>query len=314
MTRHVGADGRIVDNGNGNISHSEGQGIGLLSAACFGTQVDFDLIFRWTQRHLGHGSDPLYSWCFYPNAGNSVPDENNATDGDLLISYALLLAAERWQDRLYLARGTASVHAIREALLRKTATGTVLLPALDGFEDRSGLTFNPSYYVFPAMRRFAKQFSDPIWKKAGSDGLELLSRTRFGPWGLPPDWGYLARPGGTVSIAASHPPRCSFDAVRLPLYLCWASCEDHPVVRSFATYWARYGGVLAPTWSNLETSAVASDSLTPGMDAIRRLVNYKLGVSPQCDLPTVASTSDYYAAALIMLVHVALEGPPSPTS
>ena len=314
LRRHVSAEGRVVDNGKGDISHSEGQGIGLLSAACFGSQADFDLILGWTQRHLRRGYDVLYSWCFHPNVGNAVPDENNATDGDLLIGYALLLAADRWQDRTYLARGTAIAHAVRGALLRKTASGTVLLPAVDGFEDAGGLTFNPSYYIFPALRRFAKQFPDPVWERAWSDGLELLTRARFGRWGLPPDWGYLARAGNTVTIAATRPPRCSFDAVRLPLYLCWASLQDHPVVTAFATYWARNGGALAPAWSDLETSAAAPYSLTAGMDAIRRMVNFKIGYSAECILPTVASTSDYYAAALIMLVHVAMEGPPGPTS
>ena len=313
MHRYVGVDGRVIDNGNGGISHSEGQGIGLISAACFGDRADFDLILGWTRRHLSRGYDSLHSWCFHPNSSNPVPDVNNATDGDLLIGYALFLAADRWQEPSYHSRGVAIARAVRDALLKPTAAGTILLPALEGFEDPSGLTFNPSYYVFPALRRFAQELPDPAWTSAWNDGMALLIRARFGPSRLSPDWGHLAHGGTTVSMATSRPRRCSYDAIRLPLYLCWASRADHPVVAAFASYWAMHGGNLAPAWSDLETDDVAPYRLTPGMDAIRRLVNFRLGLSARCDLPTIASTSDYYAAALIMLVHVALTLPSNPT-
>ena len=314
MHRYVSVDGRIIDNGNGGVSHSEGQGIGLISAACFGDRADFDLILGWTRRHLSRSYDALHSWCFNPNNSNPVSDENNATDGDLLIGHALFLAAERWQDATYHGRGVAIARAVRDALLRPTAAGIVLLPALDGFNDATGLTFNPSYYVFPALRRFAQELPDPAWTAAWNDGMALLIRARFGPSRLSPDWGHLAHGGSAVSMAMNRPRRCSYDAIRLPLYLCWAARADHPVVGAFASYWAIHGGNRAPAWSDLETDDVAPYSLTPGMEAIRQLVNFRLGLTTRCDLPTIASTSDYYAAALIMLVHVALALPSNTTA
>ena len=79
---------------------------------------------------------------------------------------------------------------------------------------------------------------------------------------------------------------------------------------SFARYWNKNGGPSAPAWSDLNGPEVAPYRLTPGMDAIRKLVNYKTGLASDCTLPSIASTSDYYAAALIMLVHAAMEAPP----
>jgi hypothetical protein len=46
------------------------------------------------------------------------------------------------------------------------------------------------------------------------------------------------------------------------------------------------------------------------MEAIRRLVNDRTGLAAMCTPPPIALTSDYYAAALIMLVRAAMETPP----
>jgi endoglucanase len=42
--RFLDRGGRIVDNGNGGISHSEGQGYGLLLSYLAGNRADFKLI------------------------------------------------------------------------------------------------------------------------------------------------------------------------------------------------------------------------------------------------------------------------------
>jgi endo-1,4-beta-D-glucanase Y len=43
------------------------------------------------------------------------------------------------------------------------------------------MTFNPSYYVFPAIRTFAKELPDPVWQRVWNDGLNLLTSARIGP-------------------------------------------------------------------------------------------------------------------------------------
>ena len=45
-------EGRIVDTGNGGISHSEGQGYGMLLAEHAGDQETFDSLFGWTEHVL----------------------------------------------------------------------------------------------------------------------------------------------------------------------------------------------------------------------------------------------------------------------
>ena len=50
--RFMDASGRIVDNGNGGISHSEGQGYGLLFAVGANDRDGFDRLLRWTEATL----------------------------------------------------------------------------------------------------------------------------------------------------------------------------------------------------------------------------------------------------------------------
>ncbi len=47
----VSGDGRVVDTGNGNISHSEGQGYGMLLAVANGDAAAFARIWNWTQKN-----------------------------------------------------------------------------------------------------------------------------------------------------------------------------------------------------------------------------------------------------------------------
>ena len=49
LRRHVHADGRVIDDGAGGVSHSEGQGIGMLLAVHFGDRATFDRLWKWTQ-------------------------------------------------------------------------------------------------------------------------------------------------------------------------------------------------------------------------------------------------------------------------
>jgi len=43
-TRFISAEGRVIDTGNGHISHSEGQGVGMLLAVAHDDQTTFENI------------------------------------------------------------------------------------------------------------------------------------------------------------------------------------------------------------------------------------------------------------------------------
>ena len=112
--RFVQADGRVVDTGNGDISHSEGQGWGMLLAGAAGDWDAFDRIWNWTDANLRWSGAPLYAWKWDPKTGEVV-DPNNASDGDILIAWALARAG-------YFTKRTELVEAARDVCSRSQAS------------------------------------------------------------------------------------------------------------------------------------------------------------------------------------------------
>lgn len=91
-TRFMTAEGRIQDTGNKNVSHTEGQGYGMLMAVYYNDRSSFDSLWRWTQKNLSNPSNGLFYWKYTPGKSDPVSDKNNASDGDVLIAWALLKA------------------------------------------------------------------------------------------------------------------------------------------------------------------------------------------------------------------------------
>ena len=186
LRRHVHADGRVIDDGSGGVSHSEGQGIGMLLAVHFGDRGTFDRLWQWTRKNLMVRDDGLIAWRWSPQT--EVTDRNNATDGDVFVAWALMRAGARWDSKEYLDAGISLARAVREKLIRRTARGVVLLPGMEGFEKNGALVLNLSYWVFPAFAEFSRTEKSPVWAELIHTGNRLVAEARFGRWGLPPDW------------------------------------------------------------------------------------------------------------------------------
>ena len=65
-SRFMAPDGRIIDTGNRNISHSEGQGWGMLMALAADDRASFERIWVWTRRTPDRPRDALSAWRFRP--------------------------------------------------------------------------------------------------------------------------------------------------------------------------------------------------------------------------------------------------------
>ena len=101
---YVESDGRVMDTGQGRISHSEGQGFTMLFAVHYGDRAAFDRVWQWTKRNLQVRDDALLAWKWEQGA---VTDRNNASDADILVAWALARAAEKWREPEHLALVTA---------------------------------------------------------------------------------------------------------------------------------------------------------------------------------------------------------------
>jgi endoglucanase len=302
--RFVTSDGRVVDTGNGGISHSEGQGWGMLFAEAAGDKERFDLIFAWTSTHLARPVDALHIWRYDPNAALPTSDPNNATDGDIFIAWALARAARRWQEPAFSIAGAAIATDILNRLCVQQSGQFYLLPGIQGFASAKNFNLNPSYYVFPAFGALAQLAPSPDWDMLRANGLSTLQSALFGSWGLPPDWLAVSRPGLELAPAAGWPPRFSYDAIRVPLWLTWADVMPPVMGKNFLRFWQSSAFPYRPAWINLEDGAFADYPAPSGMSAIASLtMAAQAGTAPQ--LPSVADAPDYYSAALTLLSRMA---------
>lgn len=300
--RFMAREGRIVDSGNRGVSHTEGQGWGMLAAVRAGDRASFDRLRGWTMRILKRPADELFSWRFQPHAARPVDDPNNATDGDLFIAWALLEAGDRWGGREYTLQGRAMARDILRLLVGQAGPYTVLLPGIQGFRREEHVVVNPSYYAFPAIRALAAAVPDPAWLSLAADGVALLRQGRFGRWGLPPDWLLIRRADGQLALPADWPPRFSYDAVRVPLYMAWVGLGDEPGLTGPARFWSDPAHRHLPAWADLTTDGVSPYAASQGIAEVARLVaahraGAEIGLAPR----PVSATPEYYSAALSLL-------------
>ncbi len=224
--RFVDERGRVIDDANGNISHSEGQGYGLLLSYLANSKPDFDLIWSFTRTEFLLRDDGLAVWKWDPNSKPHVTDSNNASDGDILIAYALSLAASGWGRNDLAATAETMIRTIGKANVIEHQGRLLLLPAVTGFSERDredGPVINLSYWIFEAFSKFASIDKATDWNRLGKDGLSLIDVARAGPRSLPADW-ISART--VFKPAKGFPPEFGYNALRIPLYMMRAGITD----------------------------------------------------------------------------------------
>jgi len=305
----ISGDGRVVDTGNNRVSHSEGQGYGMLLAAAFHDRATFDLIWKWTRDRLQKRKDKLFSWQWTPGpeeGGGAIADPNNASDGDLLIAWALFRAHKLWGDYAYQQASAAILIDLSATCLTETRFGLSLLPAEIGFKRDDGVILNPSYSIFEAyheMRGFALHDE---WQKLDESGVALIKTARFGKWDLSPEWTHVS--DQKLSLPEGFPPDFGYNAVRIPLYLAWSD-PGSPLLKPFRNYWRSFGvGSMVPASIDLQTDVTSKDPALPGMLAIAQLTDAcvegrRITVR---QIPRLTRDESYYSASLKLLTKVAI--------
>lgn len=241
--KFITAEGRVVDDANGGISHSESQGYGLLLACLAGDRGSFASILSFTRTELLIRDDGLAAWRWDPKSSPRVTDINNASDGDLLIAEALACAGTRWAMPAYTTAARQIARALAKAALVKRGGETWLMPAATGFSEQErpdGPVINPSYWVFEAFPILARLTNDPGWMQAQASGLKLLddlARRKIPA----ADWLSLK---GEPKPAEGFPPQFGYNALRIPLYLLRAGLADRQRLEPFRRAWANGTAVI----------------------------------------------------------------------
>jgi endoglucanase len=295
------ADGRVIDNGQARISHSEGQGFAMLFAVHYDDRPAFERLWQWTQKNLQVRDDALLAWRWEAQKG--VTDRNNAADGDIFVAWALVRAAEKWRVPEYGSAGRRLAQDVRAKLVKRVAHGTVLVPGMEGFDKADGLTINLSYWVFPAFRDLAKADPAAEWEELARSGTTILGYSYFGRWKLPPDWLKL---GERVTPGGPPPERFGYDAVRIPVYLVWGNRETDALMRPYRDFWGHFEGLRwVPAWTNLKDDSIDSHGASAGIRAVAQLT--RDWPQARADrLPALDRGQSYYSAVLLLLCKVAL--------
>jgi endoglucanase len=303
--RFIAPDGRLVDDSDDDVSHSEGQGYGLVLAAFNDDPETFARLWAWTAANLEIRGDDLAAWRWRPRDTPHVRDKNNATDGDLLIAWGLAEGGKRWRKPEYTTEARRIALSLSAKVVFPTVFGPALRPGVHGFgpeDSADGPVVNLSYWVFPAMGALAGVAPEVDWSGLEHSGLALFDAAKFGPFALPSDW--IGLKGG-VAPAAGRPPVFGYELIRAPLYLAWGPPEAKPRLAALTKSWLGASGG-APTVINVETGAITQSFADRGYRAIAALA--RCAVQGEKFPPELLEVQPerYYSATLHMLSLTAL--------
>jgi endoglucanase len=221
---------RTLDKERNFITTSEGQSYTMLRAVWMDDQDTFNKSWGWTKDNLQRKNDHLFSWLFGKKEDgaygvlSSEGGENSASDADVDIAFALLLAHSRWGDDVYKNEALLIINDVWEKEVVEIA-GKPYLAAnnLEKFSSKDSIVANPSYYAPYAYRWFAEVDKTHPWQKLVDASFEFLGQSAKANLGknsssnLPPNWVLVnKKTGQLVAGSGALNSDFSFDALRTP--------------------------------------------------------------------------------------------------
>lgn len=210
-------DGRVKDFQKKSITTSEGQSYAMLRAVMIDDRETFDNVYKWTNNNLKRKNDNLYSWEWGPRKDTTfgVLDKNSATDADVDIAFALIIASEKWNDSSYLADARKIISDIWTYETKVINKRRILT---SGYEQTkvSIQEINPSYFAPYAFRFFAKYDKTHDWHELVDSSYFFIKKSMsLTKTGLPPNWFLIDEATEKISINKnSYSSDFSYDAVR----------------------------------------------------------------------------------------------------
>jgi len=221
------ATGRTLDKQQDDITTSEGQSYTMLRAVWMSDKETFDKAWGWTKEQLRR-DDSLFSWRWGQKADESygvledVGGQNSASDADVDIALALLMAAGRWQQKEYLTEARTLIDAVWEQEVIEVNGMPYLASNNLEKQSQSPIVMNPSYLSPYAFREFAKADKDHNWSGVVDSSYDLIGRSMESALGsnesagLVPDWVLMDRSTGELSAPTTPnlTTNYSYDAMR----------------------------------------------------------------------------------------------------
>ena len=213
-------DGRTVDRSQNFLTTSEGQSYSLLRAVWVDDKEVFDRVLNWTENNLQKRGDNLFSWKWGQRVDGSwgVLDEegglNTASDADLDIALALIMANKRWNDPAYLEEALEILDDVWNSEIVFIQQRPYLV-AGNWATEEDRPTLNPSYYNFAAYNIFSEVDPPHDWMAVKETSYEVLNKSTYL---LPPDWISIDRETTDLYLVEINGRSNGFsdDAIRIP--------------------------------------------------------------------------------------------------
>lgn len=206
-------DGRIMDPQKNHITTSEGQSYMMLKSFLMNDRQTFDLVYAWSKNNLQR-KDGLFSWLWgeSPSGDYKILDTNSASDADVDIAFALILAYEKWNDEKYLNNAKALIGSIWTNETRIINGDRILMAgAVQACCEK--VEINPSYFSPYAFKLFQKYDPNNNWNAVVDSSYYLLDLASSKSLvGLPPDWFLLQN---NQIILENNRSNFSYDAIRV---------------------------------------------------------------------------------------------------
>jgi endo-1,4-beta-D-glucanase Y len=220
--------------GVGPITQSEGHGYGMMILALMAghdpmAKMYFDSMNRVRKAFPSREDPRLMSWVVPKNGDKKVKPQPPATDGDMDMAYALLLAYDQWgeeEKNHYLADAKTMIEGLEAVVITK-GMGKYYPRLNIGDHDHLGSgapeskpdMTRPSDFIVDHMRAFGRASGHSTWMDVENGSLAILQSVRNATTGLVPDF-VVADPPVASATGTADEQVCyscySYNSCRVP--------------------------------------------------------------------------------------------------
>jgi len=246
---------------DGSATVSEGIAYGMLIYVYMENSTNncrdkFDALWNYYDRYKN--SNKVMNWKIdgFGDPSSAVIDPNGATDAEIDVATALLLAYKQWDDESYLDKANQLLNTIWTYEIEQSTK--TILPG-DAFDQ----VLNPCYFTTNGIQLFQEVTEKlpgklpPLdWDAVVAKSYEIMKKAANSSTGLIPDWVLNQPPNypyitGVLPFDKSTPPKFTsdykYDAVRIPWRMAhayaWYGHKDAQDIAAAITDWAigKYG-------------------------------------------------------------------------
>ncbi|HSQ41959.1 MAG TPA: glycosyl hydrolase family 8, partial [Fibrobacteraceae bacterium] len=211
---------RVMWDSDSGYTVSEGIGYGMLIAYFQEDWTTFNQFWNYAKNARGYSSSDLTPWTMI--GFDNVKDASSATDADIDIATALVLAYKKTGSEAYLTDAKILINGIWNTEVN--SSNYLLRPGDNNsyWDDEDyGPSYNPSYFSPVGIRLFAEVDTDHDWATVLDANYAWLDLVKGAGNGFFKDWagydGTARRPPTKVSTYLYH----NLEAIRIPWRLIW---------------------------------------------------------------------------------------------